>query len=406
MSVKVGSPVRGDDFFNRERELRRLWQHVTADHVLLLAPRRVGKTSLMLKLLDEAAAHDVTALYITVEGADTELDFVERLHKGAETIEGALPLLKRISDSSLGALVRRVKKVGPVELSDAESARWDTLGEEIVAALHEVAKETKRRVLLLVDEVPVFLLQLLQQDPSGARVRAFLHWVRELRVNPRFDDQVRWLVAGSIGLDNVARRLGLTKTINDFYVFQNLGAFSEAEARALLEARAVEHTFLLDEPVKARLIEQTGWLIPYHLQLLFSELMDHCGDLKIPATVEEVDAACERLIERGTYFDHWVERLREELGTPDDRQAMEVLHAAARDPEGAPYAALQGALSRFVSDIDARDEKLDFLRGVLTSDGYLVEVDGRYRFQSSLLRAYWLRRFNLRRPPSSPEVAQ
>jgi uncharacterized protein len=209
-------------------------------------------------------------------------------------------------------------------------------------------------------------------------------------------------VAGSIGLDNVARRLGLTKTINDFYVFQNLGAFSEAEARALLDARSAEHVFPLTEPVKTQLIERTGWLIPYHLQLLFSELMDHCGDLQIPATVEEVDAACERLIARGTYFDHWVERLREELGTPDDRQALDVLHAAARDPEGAPYAALQAALSGHIRDADARDEKLDFLRGMLTSDGYLVEVDGRYRFQSSLLRAYWLRRFNLRRP-SSPQ---
>lgn len=56
VAIKVGSPVRGEDFFDREREQRRLWQHLATDHVLLLAPRRVGKTSLMLKLADDAAA--------------------------------------------------------------------------------------------------------------------------------------------------------------------------------------------------------------------------------------------------------------------------------------------------------------------------------------------------------------
>lgn len=37
--------------------------------------------------------------------------------------------------------------------------------------------------------------------------------------------------------------------------------------------------------------------------------------------------------------------------------------------------------------------QLRYLLGVLQSDGYLVEVDGKYRFRSSMLRDFWLRRF-------------
>lgn len=51
---RVGKPVTGDDFFDRVREQRSLWNRLDTDNVLLLAPRRVGKTSLMYRLRDTA----------------------------------------------------------------------------------------------------------------------------------------------------------------------------------------------------------------------------------------------------------------------------------------------------------------------------------------------------------------
>ncbi len=45
----MGKPVKGSNFFNRKRELRRLWRCLESDNVLLLAPRRVGKTSLRIE---------------------------------------------------------------------------------------------------------------------------------------------------------------------------------------------------------------------------------------------------------------------------------------------------------------------------------------------------------------------
>ena len=50
----IGKPAKGEDFFDRERETRRLWDRLDTDNVLLLAPRRVGKTSLMYRLRDRA----------------------------------------------------------------------------------------------------------------------------------------------------------------------------------------------------------------------------------------------------------------------------------------------------------------------------------------------------------------
>ncbi len=48
----VGSPARGSDFYNREAFISYLWKRLELGNVLLAAPRRFGKTSIMYKLLD------------------------------------------------------------------------------------------------------------------------------------------------------------------------------------------------------------------------------------------------------------------------------------------------------------------------------------------------------------------
>ncbi len=47
----TGQTVVGDDLFGREYELGQLWEKLDiGEHLLMLAPRRVGKTSLMMEL--------------------------------------------------------------------------------------------------------------------------------------------------------------------------------------------------------------------------------------------------------------------------------------------------------------------------------------------------------------------
>jgi len=53
----VGPPVTGNDFFGREKEQRDFWRILENDSVLLLAPRRIGKTSLMRRLEETATQH-------------------------------------------------------------------------------------------------------------------------------------------------------------------------------------------------------------------------------------------------------------------------------------------------------------------------------------------------------------
>ena len=79
----TGSPVEHDDFFDRPRDLARLQRELAnGANILLTAPRRVGKTSLLLRLNELERQAGRSAVFLNVEGCHDELAFAEKLIDG------------------------------------------------------------------------------------------------------------------------------------------------------------------------------------------------------------------------------------------------------------------------------------------------------------------------------------
>ena len=123
-------------------------------------------------------------------------------------------------------------------------------------------------------------------------------------------------------------------------------------------------------------------------------IRDHCIDYEEKPTLKVVDKIFESLLSPAHkgYFDYWRQRLHDELGSPDDGHATLLLNAVSKDPEGLPISMMKQILGKKISDQDEKDEKLRYLLDVLQSDGYLIEINNRYHFRSSLIRDYWYRR--------------
>ena len=206
---------------------------------------------------------------------------------------------------------------------------------------------------------------------------------------------MRWLLAGSIGLDTVARRHHLSDTINDLNP-TGLGAFEPEVARAFLVALDESYGLGLTPQAVQAMIEKVDWCIPYFLQLLYREIRNLVEDRGIPADVPAVELAWAALLEpshRGC-FDHWRQRLHEQLGRAQALQAERLLHAACQ-PGGTARTTLSLSLSASLPDPTEREEALDYCLDVLQTDGYLAERGERFRFLSPLLRDWW-RRYHAR----------
>ena len=75
---RFGSVVSGEDFADRRRELADLGRELAGgQHVFLLSPRRYGKTSLILTLLERLRAQGLLTAYVDVFRATTAAQLLE-----------------------------------------------------------------------------------------------------------------------------------------------------------------------------------------------------------------------------------------------------------------------------------------------------------------------------------------
>lgn len=390
----VGQIARDDDFFDREPYLERLRHEGLRDHILLLAPRRVGKTSLLYRFATVLEREEgMHAVYVSVQGAVDELDVLRKLHDACAAHTAAKGIFAQRAKRGLRGLLGRVNEVSlagfGVKLDQTELARWQEPARELLAALEHLPGHW----FYLVDELPVFVLRMLREAPDGARARAFLEWFRSVRQAPLRDAITRhWVLAGSIGLDTVAHRHRLSDTINDLRPLR-LGAFDRQTALDFLGSLGHDEDVPISAEVARRIVERSGWPIPYHLQAVFAQLKETYGDSGREPDVAEVDRAFDSLLSQHKYFDSWHERLTDELGAVDAALARKILAACARDASGAARATLDAILEQDVHDEAERDRQLRYLLDVLTNDGYLHDHDGRIAFRSELLREFWVRRY-------------
>lgn len=387
----IGSPAQGDDFYDREREQARVWSRLETDNLLLLAPRRVGKTSLLYRLADTAGEHGFRALHANVARARSEVDLVDTLLTELEKLpEGEKPAkaLRKGPFAEWSARVQQVNAVGiGVTLTDGRSLDWRPAADALVEALHA----DKYRWLVMLDELPIFVLSLLEADPGRARL--FLDWLRAARIDRRLGARTRWIVCGSIGLDSVTARARLGDTINDLAHIP-LGAFAERDAITFLEQLGISYDLPLSRDLCRLICQRIGWPIPFHLNLMFAALRDQCEDAGVAPSEAAVDAAYARLLNpcHRSAFDTWVQRLEAELGAVDGPLARTLLSLIARDPAGARRDGLDLALDRRLPDAATRAARLTYLLDVLENDGYVVQATDRLRFRSNLLRDYWVAR--------------
>jgi len=75
----TGDAATGERYLRREHINNYFWQEVAkGNHILFVAPRRVGKTSI-LKDLAENPIEGYACIYQNIEGVDTKNKFYERL---------------------------------------------------------------------------------------------------------------------------------------------------------------------------------------------------------------------------------------------------------------------------------------------------------------------------------------
>ena len=165
MRLATGRWVSGDDFVDRESELRVLDARVRAgNHILLTGQRRMGKTSIARELGRRLEAHGWVFLFTDVEGAACAEDVIANL---AEAVHPVRSVSSRFATTMQRWFTENVEEVGALDFrikirAGLNAGNWRRYGEQLIrdCAAHE------QPVLLVIDELPIFLKRMLGQTTA------------------------------------------------------------------------------------------------------------------------------------------------------------------------------------------------------------------------------------------------
>jgi AAA+ ATPase superfamily predicted ATPase len=390
----IGTPVEGEDFFDRPQIVANLLSELRDNqaNILLIAPRRVGKTSLIKRVCEEWRKEQQSkAIYLNIEGGSDELAFADNLidklmrsNLYPEIMTLANSIIKN-AQKLIG--LKSIKYEGlEVDLGEASKDDLRTLGKVLESVFRKI-DEGNDHVLIALDEVPELLLTLMRSDEIAGpkRVVAFLHWLRAMRQTYRH--KIRWVFLGSIGLDNFASNHNIHYLINDFQIF-SLDAFTPEEADEFLQklGESYKGEITIDSADRTEIIRRVGWPLAYHLHLIFKELL-YSKTLSVNEAFDSLLKPQYQL-----YFKPWSERIVAQFSKPDAEACNTILSHACQDPDGCDRRQFLAVLTtKPTADVKIIEEQILRLLNDLERDGYLIQKDSRYAFRSFLLREYWKR---------------
>jgi len=355
--------------------------------IQMLGPRRIGKTWLIDRLHEDFTRENWLVVKVDLQGMTTEEEFLRALCTklaarndiGTRLKTQVMQRLDRILSGNVdGDWIAAISKVSPSDYLPA-----------LIAGLHQEEKN----VLILIDEIALFVAELLRRNPDAAR--ALLYNLRRLQLDY---GNVRWLLTGSIGLDVVARRHGLLGALVDMEIFP-LETFTESQAHSYLghlrQQDLLTAPFSLDPAALTYLVAQLGWLSPYYLELIATRIRP-TGQLYegFPrATAQDIDKAFAKLLEPTcrTFFSTWEEHISKNFPSEQQDLLHAILEACCVTPEGEVAGALLARLHPGNPGLRPRELKNHLT--ALANDGLLMFDNERWRFRSGLLRRYWQRYF-------------
>ena len=384
ISNKIGPPVEGEDFFGREKEIRKANRLLDSNHSLLLsAPRRIGKSSLAKRLIEEKKQQGWKCVYIDLEETTTEEGFL-RLVIEAFKKNGIWKQLTEGMSKGLVSVLDRIEKVTIGGVVDFNIGKREEQ-EDLYKNLKELIKHDED-TFIVVDELTLFLGILNKSENGAEKVAFILNWLRSLRQVSKTN--VRWLFCGSVGLRNFTSAMNLGFTINDLMEF-GLGELTREEAEGLLSGLCKSEDMEMSEELINYTLDKLHWNIPYFIQVIFSKLAEEYED---EVTKESIDIAYNKLCSEN-YLSTWSERLSEyrEYEVP----ARQILKALSTQSAGLEREAMLNILmtGQDASKVEEVDYILSKVLEMLENDGYILKMDAIRTFRSPLLRDYWFNKF-------------
>lgn len=378
----TGDAATDDRYIRRAYINEDFWREVgKGNHILFVAPRRVGKTSIM-KDLAANCPDGYACLYEDIEGVKSRNEFYRRLF---ELILQCVHRSKMQTAKDFIADCFKKYSIEEISKSGIKFGAKEMDYEKEIRNLIPGLKKAKVHTVIFLDEFAEVINKLKRTGKEDDAID-ILHTLREIRSDDDFE-HFTIVYAGSIGLEFVIRNIDRPKLINDLHRIK-LPALKEDEASQLINQLTKDATIRFSEESLQHLKRKIEHLLPYYIQLMveaIDAIAHESGDANV--TSEIIDGAFQRVLKERKNFDDWLARLK-------DYQAEhfpfinDLLKYAAHN-ESIPIQVVYNKAKQY----SRTEDYMDFIEELIY-DGYLMETDTNvYRFISPMLQQFWKQKY-------------
>ncbi len=379
MKANPGGSIHPTAIVGRDRLITQIWKRLEQQCVLLNAERRIGKTSVIKKMVAEPLK-GWFGVYQDLEDIKLASDFAVAVH---DEIQQFLGRTKR----TVNAAKDFYEKHDFGDLTKRQGRPWKGLLTTAIKDLIE-AKSTQRLVMFW-DEIPYMIANIAQAEGEQAAADV-LDTLRKLR--NQYPD-LRMVFTGSIGLHHVLTSLhaaGIaTEPINDM-------AAIEVTPLAPADALDLARQLIKGEGLKSDHVDQAAEAIteetdhfPFYIQHVISSLVQD----QLPANTTQIRELVQRhLVDANDPWELSHFRTRIPIYYRDPRDAKLVgllLDALCVTETHRSLNELQNDINSQSDQFDDRDLLVRVLR-LMERDHYLTrDSDGKYQFRFPLIRRWW-----------------
>lgn len=286
MKANPGGQIPASEVIGRDALIQHLWRILDRQSLILTAERRMGKTCIIKKMIDEAR-QEMLCIYHDLEGVQTPLEFAETLF---QDVESYLSGLRRTAHRTRQLLVQLsgAEIAGIIKFPGTLATHWKDL---MTKTADDLFDHQDHIVIFFWDEVPLMLDNIKKHNGEEAAMEV-LNVLRSLRQTHRY---LRMVFTGSIGLHNVISSLKRAGYVND-----PTNDMDTVNVPPLLpaDARELSRRLLQGEGIQVDDLEETAGAvatavggIPYFIHHVVDQMVQR-GGVGSARTVVRIVEAC------------------------------------------------------------------------------------------------------------------
>ena len=379
--IIIGNVAIGGNFFNRNDLVKQIWNELKkGNSVLLAAPRRVGKTSVM-QYMEKKPIKNYKLIFQNIQGINSANEFFERIY----TL--LLNCLNK-TDKAKKWLEKFLKSKSITEIS-LNGIKFEKNPTDFLAEINTLLREINNNpeietIVLLLDELPEVLFRINQKSKEDAV--SILKNLRHWRQQPDMNKKIKFILAGSGGIHYVVDKIEKRNTdLNDLKAV-DFYPLSDSEAHKYIDWATKGATVTYDTELKQHLLNKIQYFVPYFINLLLEKIDEQAYKISnSKITKQSIDNAFDMVVKHSDYFEDWKKRLQNYMPVKDFKFVNDILtHTAHKG-----HISLQEIYDKAVEHNKTTDY-MEFIKE-LEKDGYIIEVENKYQFVSSFLSSFWKR---------------